>query len=153
MTTIAYREGVLAGDSRAYSGGSTPIGTKQKIFQFDDGTMCGISTMMPGLSEQVAHWIGTGMDRDHLPDQHQPNLTVLLVDPDGQVYIAIDSYHFTGPLEGSYFAIGSGDHYALGAMAMGADACRAVEVACDLDVWTGGTVRSIHQNAQLKDAA
>lgn len=152
MTTIALRHGILASDSRAYSGGSTPIGFKQKIWQLDDGTMFGISTVHPGLSEQVAAWIASGQDRDHLPPV-DPNFTAILVDPDGQVFISIDSYFFTGPLTGEYFAIGSGDHYALGAMAMGAGAVEAVEIAMLHDAWTGGKVCSIDQVHQLSELA
>jgi 20S proteasome alpha/beta subunit len=152
MTTIVYRAGILASDSRAYSGGSTPIGFKQKIWQLDDGTMFGISTVHPGLSEQVAAWIASGQDRDYLPPV-DPNFTAILVDPDGQVFMALDSYFFTGPLEAEYFAIGSGDHYAMGALAMGAGAVEAVEIAKVHDAWTDGKICSINQIAQMMDLA
>ena len=33
MTTIAYRDGILAADTRGFSGASTPIGNKLKIHQ------------------------------------------------------------------------------------------------------------------------
>jgi len=152
MTTITYRDGILASDSRAYSGGSTPIGQKQKIWQLECGTMFGVSTVHPGLSEQVAAWISSEQNRDYLPPV-DPTFTALLIDPLGQVFIAIDSYFFTGPLTGDYFAIGSGDHYALGAMAMGASAVEAVEVAMVHDAWTGGRICSIIQHAQAPELA
>lgn len=53
----------------------------------------------------------------------------------------IDSTDATWMPQGTeFYAIGSGAHYALGAMEMGADPKRAVEVAKEYDPYTGGKV-------------
>jgi hypothetical protein len=147
MTTIAYRNGELVSDSRAYSGGATAIGFKQKTYRLPDGGMIGISTTVPGLSEEVAVWMSEDRNPDHAPTVESPVLTILWITPAGDVYMALDSYRFTGPLTGNFFAIGSGDHYALGAMACGVSALEAVKVAKQLDIWTDGELNCMKLNS------
>lgn len=142
MTTIAFRDGVMAADTRAYTGGRPPIGRKVKIQRLDDGTLIGCSSTTPGQGEAVIRWFAAGADPHNTPPG-EAKTTLLAVKPNGEVYFASDSYNLSGPLSGDYFAIGSGDSYALGAMAMGASAERAVEVACDLDVWSEGPITTL----------
>ncbi|NKX37344.1 peptidase S14 [Rhodobacteraceae bacterium R_SAG4] len=147
MTTIVYRDGYIAADTRAYSGGSQPMGQKQKInrVQFSDGTLVsfGISTPHPGLSEEIRDWFASEKSGDAEPNLNGRGFDCIEVRSDGSVYFYNDSFIPTGPLAGDYFAIGSGAEYALGAMAMGADAARAVQVAAEFDVWTGGVVQHV----------
>ena len=44
--------------------------------------------------------------------------------------------------ENDFWAVGSGEEYALGAMAMGASAAQAVEVASQFDVYTGSVTEN-----------
>jgi len=151
MTTIVYRDGILAADSRAYSGAQTPIGTKHKIGALSDGTLVAISTTMPGLSERVMQFLEAGLAGGYEdnagpePDVLRDNFTMLLVDPEGQVFYASNSMMLSGPLEAECFAIGSGCEYALGAMYAGADAVSAVQAAIKGDPYTGYPVISINQ--------
>lgn len=137
MTTIAYRDGVMAADSRAYSGSKVPIGEKVKIRRLDDGTLIGASTSTCGAGTWVLDWYEGGCiakagDAELLPDKFD----LLVVHPDGRVFIASDHAVLSGPLTTPYIAIGSGNEYALGALAHGATAVQAVEAACTLDVWS-----------------
>lgn len=145
MTTIAYKDGVMAADSRAYAGGATPIGTKVKIRQMEDGTLIGISCNSPGLSEQLFAWFEADMDTElsEVPEVKDISLSILVVSPDGEVRMALDSIHPVGPIEADFFAIGTGDHFALGAMAAGATAKEAVTIGIELDIWSGAPVRTI----------
>jgi ATP-dependent protease HslVU (ClpYQ) peptidase subunit len=43
-------------------------------------------------------------------------------------------------IDDEFYAIGSGAHYAIGALAMGAAPKRAVEIAMDWDNFTGGKI-------------
>lgn len=43
MTTVVYRDGVMAADSRAYAGYNTTLGSKSKIRKLADGTLLTIS--------------------------------------------------------------------------------------------------------------
>lgn len=138
MTTIVYRDGVLASDSRAYSGDSGPIGFKKKIHRLSNGALLGISSSKVGLPEAIVRWFESEGE-DHPGDKFEElHFQALLITPDGEVYYYHDSLAPSGPLHGQFHAIGTGDQYALGAMTCGATADAAVMVAMQHDVWTGG---------------
>lgn len=139
MTTIAYRDGIMAADSRAYSGNRFPVGEKTKIRLLDDGTLIGVSSTVPGEGEAVIQWFAAGADPKDGPSA-SPKHTLLAVRPGGEVFFADDSYFISGPLKAEFFAIGSGGEYAQGAMAMGASAEQAVRIACRLDPWSAEPV-------------
>lgn len=143
MTTIVYRAGILAADSRAYSGDKTPIGTKAKIHSLEDGTIYGVSTNNVGGDRIIGDWVKGGCKEpgDVKPD----SFSMLLIDPLGQVFFANDNMSLSGPLTGEYFAIGTGREYALAAMFLGASAEDAVNVAKEFDVWSGGPVMTLEK--------
>lgn len=144
MTTVTYRDGVMAADSRAYAGDKLPIGSKHKLRKLPDGTLVGVSTTVAGFGESLHKWIADGRVFADAPKVFgEPSFELLLVDPDGQVFYANDNFHFTGPLEAQFFAIGSGSQYALGALHHGADAIAAAECGAALDVWSDFPIRSI----------
>lgn len=143
MTTIVYRNGVLAGDRRAYSGEKTPIGSKRKVHRLEDGTLFGCSSSNVGADALIKRWIAKGCPPpeggEPIPDHFQ----VLIVRPNGEVFYAKNNLDLSGPLEAPFFAIGSGEAFALGALEMGASAVQAVEIACRLDPWTGNGVDQV----------
>lgn len=144
MTTVAYRDGVMASDSRAYSGDRLPIGSKQKIRRLTDGSLLGISSSIPGFAEALWKWIEAGRVYEDAPKATKElKFDILLVTPSGEVYYANDDFHFSGPLSAEYFAIGSGSFYAMGAMHVGATAQAAAECACALDVWSSHPVYTL----------
>lgn len=145
MTTIVFRDGIMAADTRAYSGHPTPIGEKQKIYRLDDGSLLGVSTTKPGLSETFRNWINDGSDYDKVPINPGPdlNLTAILVNTKGEVYYYHDDVWPSGPIYAKYYAIGSGDQYAYGALSCGASAEAAVAVASQHDPWTGDKIQKI----------
>lgn len=147
MTTIAYRNGFLAADTRAYSGGPQPMGQKQKInrVQNSDGlySSFGISTAHPGLSEEVRDWFLSDKETDHEPVLNGRSFEALEILSDGRIFYYHDSFVPAGPLTGEYFAIGTGSEYALGAMALGASATEAVQIGAQFDAWTGGVVQHV----------
>jgi hypothetical protein len=99
--------------------------------------MIGISTTGVGVSEALHKWLSEGSDPDKEPDIDEDcGYWILKVDPEGQVFFARNSTQFAGPLEGQFWSVGSGELYAIGAMAQGATAEEAVAIACDLDPWT-----------------
>lgn len=135
MTTIAYRAGVMASDSRAYSGYKSSIGEKVKIERLKDGTLLGVSSTLPGAAENIRQWYKDGCPKDTyyaLPEK----FTLLAVKSNGEAYYADDNLMLSGPLKAEYFAIGSGGDFALGALAFGSTAIEAIQIACKLDVWS-----------------
>lgn len=64
------------------------------------------------------------------------NLSIMAIDQDNRIWYATESmlwHEITMP----YWALGSGADYALGALAAGADARRAAEIACAHNVQCG----------------
>jgi 20S proteasome alpha/beta subunit len=133
VTTIAYRDGVLAADTRGYAGDARPLGQKSKIERLEDGTLIGVSSSIPGGGETVRRWYADGRPNDiELP----ANFTMIAISREGDVFYAKDMPHLSGPLRAPYFAIGSGADFALGALEAGMSAKGSVLLACRLDVWS-----------------
>lgn len=148
MTTIAFRDGLMAADSLAYGGSrQTPPGTKDKTHRLSAGAgrfanaLVGISSSNVGATESLMPWLEAGAPVDHELKFMPTDFEILVVTPAGEVFLAFDNLAFTGPIRAEFYAIGGGKDLALGAMAMGASADKAVEVACELDTWTRGPIR------------
>lgn len=140
MTTIAYRDGVMAADSRV-SGGGIHRGVVDKIIVLDDGSLLGCCGPA-GVDVMVAMWLEQGAPPSNMP--RVPDGTdfhAILVRPSGDVKVISPSL-IIQRLVAQFVATGSGNEIALGAMAMGASAIRAVEIACELDVHSGPPVIS-----------
>ena len=133
MTAIVYRDGIMAADSRAYSGDKHPIGSKLKIRRLSDGTLLGCSTTTPGGGEAVLDWYEGGKKKDAIVPE---SFTLLIAKPNGEVFYSTDCDFISGPLEADYFVIGSGEQYAHGACLMDATAVEAVRAACIADTFT-----------------
>jgi len=140
LTTIAYRNGVLAADRRAYGGDKVPFGLKTKIHELADGTLFGSSSCSVGADRLIRRWLEDGCPAPKSGDLTPETFEAIVIRPNGDVYFACNNLELSGPVEAEYVAIGSGNQYALGAMAMGAGPERAVEIASELDVWSGGGV-------------
>jgi hypothetical protein len=143
MTTIAYKAGIMAADTRAYGGFNTPLGQKRKIRRLPDGTLIGCSSNQVGLGEAVMDWYEAGADPEKGPKADETKFTLLVVKPNGEAFYGYDSFYLSGPIRADCFAVGSGEGLAHGAMRAGASAERAVEIACDADIWSGLPVLTV----------
>lgn len=142
MTTVCFKDGIMSADTRAYSGDKHPIGNKNKLYRLANGTLVGCSSSAVGEPARFARWLsmfGDDLDCATVESDEPHGVQALVVQPDGSVFYWQDGTSFTGPLEADFYAIGSGEQYAYGAMMMGASAQEAVEVAIAVDQWTGGT--------------
>ena len=147
MSVVVYHKGVMAADSRAYSGSAHPAGNKLKIHRLKDGSIVGITSNQVGMPEAFVEWLNNGGSRDDLMPA-SPSLSAIVVSPSGDIALYDDGYT-PSRVWGDTFTIGSGRKYALGAIAMGADAKRAVEVAIEHDLWCGGPITSLALNDTL----
>lgn len=145
MTTITYRDGVMASDSQA-SMGDTIIGETQKIFKIR-GHLVGFS----GTARLVS--IARQWMEENLPElnpwpnflEHEPDggsIRCWLVTPKGKIFRYEDKAACWGA-EAPYVAGGSGCDFALGAMAMGATAVQGIKAAIAHDVYSGGPIKTI----------
>lgn len=138
MTTIVYANGVMASDRMSVSG-SSGYSRITKI-HLVRGHMCGFSgSAYIGLS--LLKWFESGAVESDYPgnEDGDDGSQLLVVTPERKI-IVYEGRGIQIRFEHNCHAIGSGCEFALGALAMGADARRAVEIACGLDVYSGGGV-------------
>lgn len=123
MTTLAYRDGVMAADSSCWDGGVN-VHRLRKVYRVK-GLLVGYTGDV-GAFGRFLDWLKDGGYPDEYPKVK--SLTVLAVSKDG----AVKSFDESGPHVGHaapYYAIGAGSAVALGAMFAGADAKTAVRAA------------------------
>lgn len=150
MTTIAVDarkkgEIVMVADNLETSGWKAPC---TKIYDVNEGINKGDVVGTTGSSSTsmlfVEYWRAQRRERDY-SEFHDTDFFSLDDDEelfecalirDGAIYY-VDRLFLPIPVELPFAAFGSGGMYAMGAMLQGADAVGGVEVACQLDPYTG----------------
>lgn len=134
MTTVAWRGSVLASDSA--------------VTQDNRQTSCTKMLRMPGVAygfagdlSEIWHFVekvkaGTPLEKIKLKGEFE----CLMLRPDGCFFMSSDLR--PSPVEGEYWAIGSGAEYALGAMFYGKTARQGVAAAIAHDPHTAGEIRA-----------
>ena len=141
MTTVAFKDGILAADTLVTAGGQRD-GYMKKAAVLKDGTLAAHSGTATYWGKFLA-WDAGGRVGD-CPvvgiSEKEDCTNVLEVLPSGRLRMWSNSgsWEFE-PVEGVY-GIGSGGEYAVGAMAMGATAEEAVRLAMRFDSRTGGEI-------------
>ncbi|QGH74884.1 hypothetical protein MAL1_00138 [Bacteriophage DSS3_MAL1] len=145
MTTIAYRNGVMAADTLMARGNERAVGAvkifaTKKFLVGISGAFSNLEPLKAFLSEHEEEVSDPGELWRFWEDapEYGGGYCCLIVTKDGDIWNAIDSPPVRIPAE--FDAIGSGGTYAMGAMGAGATACDAVRVARQFDVNTGGSV-------------
>ena len=162
MTTIAYRNGVLAADSRvtvsSEAGGDRTFNCEKLFRKFVAGPEGAIeevilATAGDSTSGMVfVDWYGSG----HEPPVQQfiaaaADFTVLVLRKDG--LWEYDAWCRGMQIKDEFYAVGSGTKLALGAMEMGASALKAVEIAARRDPYTAAPFLSMRlKNVKPKSA-
>jgi hypothetical protein len=140
MTTIVYRNGILAADSQITFGSKLMGATK--IVRAHDGVLAGAGGK-GGYAREFLDWaVG---DRRSTPPEAKEGDDFMdrgcLFYPDARVEVFEASgrmiYH------PPYYAFGSGGSEALGALYMGATAEQAVAAAIAHDIYTGGDILTL----------
>lgn len=136
MTTIAYKDGIVAYDSRTSAGSIITNDNSEKHYERD-----GVHFFMCGsLCDYEAFFAAfNGVKPEYVPD-----VSCLAV-VDGKVYVCAydsDKGVWKSPIDMSQsYAIGSGSEFAWAAMDCGASAAQAIRIAMKRDTGTGGTIR------------
>lgn len=136
MTTIAYRDGVLAADTLSSSSG-TVAGYQTKIYR-ERGLLLGGAGSVAAF-ERFRDWIRSGMAGDCPLQKDIGNMFVIT--PDGRCTMWCDDGPFR--ITADFWALGSGELLALGAMEVGASAAEAVRAAIKHDTRSGGDVTTL----------
>lgn len=154
MTTIAYRDGVLAVDSAVSAGGFFEPNTTTKLIVGP----CVMAAHGGWLSYcvELQEWAETGTPTKPLPSPMPPDSETIFVFSGGTVWWATRAAKDDEPQQRMYphrpvadfYAVGSGAHFAYGAMAAGAGAVEAARVACGHDCYSREPILS-HQVDQL----
>ncbi|HEY1299243.1 MAG TPA: hypothetical protein VGF07_02025 [Stellaceae bacterium] len=130
MTAIAYRDGVLAADSSCFQGAILG-GKSRKIWRLADGRLFAASGRIAD-TEACRQWIEDGGDPVRRPSPcERESFAAFVIGPGARDVVKIewDFRPFTAP-EAEFWAIGCHYEFLLGAMAAGAAAAAAVELAC-----------------------
>ena len=140
MTTIAYRNGVMAGDGRETQiaeGESALIirDTDRKVFRLKDGRLFGAAK----TSEDILRLYNSLKNGTPLPKLEDVN--AILVDLKRRIWFNEGRIWQRGPYK--FFAIGSGAGFAIAAMHAGATAIKAVRIAIKCDPYSGGRVSHV----------
>ena len=136
MTTIAYKDGVLAADRLLDEWLDCP-----KIFALKGGAYVAGSGNYDDIVEVVAWLKGKQADAERpaiTPDEND----LLYVDGTGAYWLT-DPFLKKVKITDPFYAVGTGAKYALGAMASGKTAIEAVAIAMKFDANTGGGIDSI----------
>jgi hypothetical protein len=136
MTTIAYRDGVMAADTLMIKG-ETAFGYVLKIVRRpSDGALCGGAGNLGWV--QAFHRRFLADEEGDPPPMTEYDNAIVVREQGNSVEIFEDGGAFE--FETDFTAIGSGKDFALAAMHVGADAATAVRTAIHFEPGTGGEV-------------
>ncbi|MDU9394549.1 MULTISPECIES: proteasome subunit beta [Pseudomonas] len=138
MTTIAYKDGIIAYDSQITRGDVITYDDYEKCLE-RDGVKFICSGAVPDFARLVDAYFG-GTPEGSI------DVTAMVLDGEQLMMVAVDDN--TGLWKSPImldrpYAIGSGTPYAFAAMDMGASAEKAVEMAAKRDTSTGGKIRTL----------
>jgi hypothetical protein len=134
MTTIATDGKSMAGDGLRECESLVVATDTIKVLRLPDGRLFGAAGER-GKIMQVRRWFIDGGDQ---PELKEGEFLGLVVELDGTVN-SYDS-HLEPMRRMLPTAVGTGEALALGAMLAGAEPQRAVEIACERDIYSGGTI-------------
>jgi len=139
VTTIVFKNGTLAADTALTSGADAHAGEMSKIAKCED-FMGGASGGILEVSKFL-EWVVQGADFDDLP-KFEEKFNAFLIDKTHKVRV-VGKEGISHPIKSPFYAIGSGEEAAKGALLMGATAEEAVQAAIHVDLYTGGSVEAL----------
>ena len=146
MSTVVFRAGVLAADSLMVQGSIKCPETMNKLVRGKTHpviyAMAGKIALLAAAvriieAMPVAPWDGGAFPTRPPLDG---SCELVAFHRDGRVFSFETDGLWFEPADVPFLALGSGAKAALGALHMGADAVRAVEIACLTDAYTGGPI-------------
>lgn len=137
MTTIAYKDGIIAYDSRMTCGSTVFSDNGEKKAEDGSGLVIVFSGPSFLIDEMISIWNGAETNCSDFNAIAFSEGCFYLVCPGENGTITK-----TRIPEGDHFAIGSGSDHAITAMDMGASAKEAVKIAAKRDVYTGGKIKT-----------
>lgn len=142
MTTIAYRDGVMASDSQLTRGHSHRDGSSQKVFRLGSGLLVGIAGRWPE-AQRFVDWLRQGAEGWPSPMGGEQGAEAIVIMPDDLVLMVTG--HGMERFRAPYVTLGTGSDYASGAMAHGASAEEAVRAALAHESFSSGPLQVVHR--------
>lgn len=137
MTTLAYRDGELATDSRVTQGDMIVSDRRRKVHRLRDGSIVAWS----GSVQQAELLLEAMRKKAKVKSPKLDEIAALHLRTDGTLW------EYEGEAwvkqDPGYYATGSGSPYAFAAMDAGASAKDAVRIALKRDAGSGGRVQSL----------
>lgn len=145
MTTIAYRDGIMAGDTQvewAAEASGICAGFERKVFTFPGGLMA--ISGDAGQGDNYMTWLKEGRKgvAEYADNDDPVDFFALVIFKDGSMWKSEDGGRLQRQL-GTFCAIGSGYSAAMAAMRHGATPREAVETASVYDPATGGEILTV----------
>ena len=150
MTTIAYKDGILATDSRITKDGYISSDETVKLWDLREKELFYLHDRLLAiaLAGSVSHfdWFLIYIQQSDFPTAEYKNHEVagLIVGEKAVYEIEKEQPYLVHYPLNARLAVGSGDHYAISAMNLGKTAIQAVKHAMKFDTCTGGPVQSIN---------
>lgn len=141
MTTVAYKDGVLAADRRV-TFGAVKDAFSTKIARGQNG-LIGVAGALT-LSRRALRWFVEGETSERPAFSLGDKIAqAIIVRPSGALEFHDDAGWAQIETSQPYYALGTGAEFAYGAMASGASAVEAVEIASRFDLQSGDGVDSL----------
>lgn len=140
MTTIVYRDGVLASDSQVTAGDARKFRC-EKLYRVEVQGVEAIVGLAGGSFDGLAFldWlVGELAEPPQRLIDGEADFTAVVLNKHG--LFEYDKWCRPDKVLETFYAVGSGAGPALGAMHMGATARQAVDVACRIDPFSGGKI-------------
>jgi ATP-dependent protease HslVU (ClpYQ) peptidase subunit len=139
LTTIVYRDGVMAADGRVTVGQLIVTDRCKKITKLSDGALFALAGE-DQLEKPIIEWLEEA-EGGVAPPQGK-DFSAILVDTQGNLSVFTGSGDRFVPWDDiEYAAFGSGADVAYGALEMGATADQAVAASIKRDVNSGGSIQ------------
>ena len=150
MTSIVYKDGVIAGDTGHFRG-DTLVGHAPKVFRNSKDDLAGCAGDASFIQIFIRWFLGgevgpppsslaVGEDKQHNE--------ALLVRDGGQILYLMHQELI--PFDDLFFSIGGGSDVAYGAMFAGSDAATAVRAAISRSVWVAGDIITLNHEGEQK---
>ena len=146
MTTIAIDASGhwIAADGQVSCGGAVERLNEKKL-RVEDGKDGPTVYVMAGTTcmfDPLVKWHKEGADPAKVPPASDAEWCLITIDRQG---LRTYSHRAPYPERSSYpFTTGTGHEYAMGALKAGASAQRAVEIACEIDIHSGGEIQVVN---------
>lgn len=140
MTTVCYRDGVLAADSLVTLGDTKIHGHMRKLRRVHDN-LIGVAGGVAECDEFLSWCKAGGYTTETDPPLGE--YRALVVQPNGKVLEFEQGKCLPRMSNTKFYAIGSGAPYALAAMYAGASAVEAVKISCKIDTSSGLPVKKL----------